>query len=118
MSLRNHTKTGAGLFMISIGDSARSLREQLGLSQKDAAAALGISNVHLCNIEKNNSQPSPELVAKYRELWGVDLYIFAWCETGNVSNLPKAVRSAAQSLADGWREHLKKQLSKRREAAG
>jgi len=75
----------------SVGESARALREQLGLSQKEAAAELGISNVHLCNLEKNNSNPSPELLAKYRELWGVDLYVFAWCREGNLDRLPKSV---------------------------
>jgi transcriptional regulator with XRE-family HTH domain len=104
--------------MISVGESARALREQLGLSQKEAADLLEITNVHLCNIEKNNSHPSLDLIAKYRELWGVDLYILAWCENGNVQNLPKPVRSAAQSLAAGWRKHIERQISKRREAAG
>jgi transcriptional regulator with XRE-family HTH domain len=102
--------------MINVGDSARALREQLGLSQKDAAAELGISNVHLCNIEKGNSQPSPELLATYRELWGIDLYVFAWCHTGNLSSLPKSLRSAAQALASGWQQQVEKQV-KRRTAA-
>lgn len=99
--------------MISVGESARTLREQLGLSQKEAAAELGISNVHLCNVEKNNSNPSPELLAKYRDLWGVDLYVFAWCTTGNVDGLPKQLRVAAQSLATGWQQQIDK-VTKRR----
>jgi len=103
-----------GLSMTSFGESARALREQLGLSQKDAAAELGISNVHLCNLEKNNSNPSPELLDKYRELWGVDLYVFAWCREGNLERLPKQLRAAAQSLATGWQKHIDKQLAKRR----
>jgi transcriptional regulator with XRE-family HTH domain len=99
--------------MISVGDSARALRDQLGLSQKEAAVELGISNVHLCNVEKNNSQPSPELLAKYRELWGVDLYVFAWCSTGNVERLPKKLRAAAQALADGWQQQIEKATKRR-----
>jgi transcriptional regulator with XRE-family HTH domain len=100
--------------MLSVGESARCLREQLGLSQKDAAVELGISNVHLCNIEKDNGNPSPELLAKYRELWGVDLYVFAWCRTGDVAGLPKQLRTAAKSLSSGWQQQIDKQITKRR----
>lgn len=104
--------------MISVGESARALREQLGLSQKEAAVALGISNVHLCNLEKNNSHPSPELLAKYRELWGVDLYVFAWCRHGDVNRLPKQLRTAAHALANGWQVQIDKQISKSRMQKG
>lgn len=100
--------------MISVGESARSLREQLGLSQKEAAVELGISNVHLCNIEKDNSNPSPELLAKYRDKWGVDLYVFAWCRVGDIDGLPKQLQSAAKSLSEGWQQQIDKQISRRR----
>lgn len=103
--------------MISVGESARDLREQMGLSQKAAAEELGISNVHLCNIENNNAKPSPELLAKYREKWGVDLYVFAWCRTGDVAKLPKQIQTAAEALASGWQQQIRKQLTKRRTAA-
>ena len=100
--------------MISVGNSARSLREQLGLSQKEAAAELGISNVHLCNVENDNANPSPELLAKYRDLWGVDLYVFAWCRIGDVAGLPKQLQKAAKSLSDGWQQQIDRQITKRR----
>ncbi len=100
--------------MISVGESARELREQIGLSQKAAADELGISNVHLCNIEKNNANPSPELLAKIRERWGVDLYVFAWCRAGDVGKLPRQIQAAAQALANGWQEQIEKQITKRR----
>ena len=100
--------------MISVGESARSLREQLGLSQKEAAVELGISNVHLCNIEKDNSNPSPKLLAKYRDKWGVDLYVFAWCRVGDIDGLPKQLQSAAKSLSEGWQQQIDKQISRRR----
>lgn len=103
--------------MIEVGDAARALRDFLGVSQKDAADELGITNVHLCNIEKGNSQPSPDLLAKYREKWGVDLYVFAWCQSGNVADLPKSLRSVAHELAAGWQDQIKKQIRKRRAAS-
>jgi transcriptional regulator with XRE-family HTH domain len=100
--------------MISVGESAREIREQFGLSQKDAAVELGISNVHLCNVENNNSNPSPELLAKYRELWGIDLYVFAWCRKGDVAGLPRQLQTAAKSLSSGWQQQIDKQINKRR----
>ena len=48
--------------MIKIGKTARKLREAKGLTQKAAAEALGISQVHLSNIENNKSYPSKELL--------------------------------------------------------
>jgi transcriptional regulator with XRE-family HTH domain len=92
---------------IKIGDVARELREQLEISQKNAADALGITQVHLCNIEKDKSKPSSALLERYRELWGIDLYVFAWCRHGNVRRLPPAMRDAAVSLAEGWNHRIR-----------
>ena len=99
--------------MISVGRVARSLRESIGLSQKETAEKLGISNVHLCNVENGKAQPSSDLLAKYREIWGIDLYVFAWCESGDVAALPPELQSIARSLSDGWREHVERQLIRR-----
>lgn len=98
--------------MLAIGESARLLREQFGLSQKEAATKLGISNVHLCNVENCRSQPSQELLAKYHEVLGVDLYVFAWCQHEDVDRLPKSLRSAARSLAEGWKQQIDSQVRK------
>lgn len=91
---------------IKLGDAARELRESLGITQRDAAFALGITDVHLCNIEKNRSAPSPSLMDKYRQEWGVDLYVFAWCRHGKTSDLPKAMQKAATTLLKGWNAQL------------
>lgn len=101
--------------MINVGDAAREVRERIGLSQKDAAVKLGISNVHLCNIEKGNAQPSPELLAKYQKTWGVDLYVLAWCQDGDVDKLPSQVRHAATALANSWKKHIEAKLGTRSE---
>ena len=91
---------------IRLGNTARDLRESLGLSQRQVADALGVTPVHLCNIEKNRAAPSQTLIDKYRELWGIDLYVLAWCRHGNVQGLPQGIRNAATALADEWREQL------------
>jgi transcriptional regulator with XRE-family HTH domain len=92
--------------MIHLGKSAKYLRERKGLSQKAAADALGISQVHLSNIENNKALPSPNLLDRYRELWGVDLYVLAWCLFGDPNQLPQAIRKPMQALADAWRRQL------------
>ncbi len=91
---------------IYLGQTARKLRDSLGLTQRAAAEALGISFVHLCNIEKNRAAPSQALIDKYRVLWGVDLYVYAWCSAGDTEKLPKAVRKSATELAKGWQQHV------------
>lgn len=92
--------------MIKIGNTARYLRDTLGLKQREVADALGITVVHLCNIENNKSSPSAVLVDKYRELWGVDLYVLAWCLHGDIESLPPAIREPARKLAEAWKEGL------------
>ena len=91
---------------IYLGETARELRESLGLTQRAAATELGISFVHLCNIERNRAAPSQALVDKYREKWGVDLHVLAWCKKGNVAKLPKALRKAASELEKIWKQHV------------
>ena len=92
--------------MLQLGHIARRVRESKGLTQIAAAKLLGISNVHLCNLEGDKAQPSPELLARYRDLWGVDLYVVAWCLSGEINRLPPGVREAGRRLTDAWREVL------------
>src|SRR5437763_1670244 len=92
--------------MIHLGKTARYLRERKGLSQRAAAEALGISQVHLSNIENNKAVPSPNLLERYRQLWGVDLYVLAWCLHGDASQLPEAVRGPMLELAKAWKKEL------------
>lgn len=103
---------------IFIGKTARHVRESLGLTQRAAADALGVSYVHLCNIENNKSLPSPALLDRFRELWNVDLYVMAWCLHGDTNKLPAGMRQAASNLAKGWNEQLERTLAKHRKAAG
>ena len=92
--------------MIPLGKTARHLRESLGLTQRAAAKQLDISCVHLCNIEKNKSVPSPALLERFRELWNVDLYVLAWCLHGDADKLPKPLRKPMAELARAWQEQI------------
>jgi len=92
--------------MIHIGKTARYLRERKGLSQGAAAEALGITQVHLSNIENNKALPSPNLLTRYRELWGIDLYVLAWCLHGDTRHLPKSIQKPMQEMAEAWKREL------------
>ncbi len=77
---------------IHVGSTARYIREMHGLKQREAAQQLGVSVVHVCNVERGKSSPSSDLLDRYRELWGIDLYVLAWCLHGDINRLPEAVR--------------------------
>ena len=91
---------------ILIGDAARALRESLGLSQREAAIELDISYVHLCNIENNKATPSTKLLETFHDLWGIDLYVYAWCKFGTVNNMPSGLRGVAKDLGDAWETEI------------
>ncbi len=91
---------------IKLGSTARYVRKMHGLKQKTAADRLDISVVHLCNIENNKATPSADLLERYRECWGIDLYVLAWCLHGDVNKLPPAVREPMAAIAKAWQEQL------------
>jgi transcriptional regulator with XRE-family HTH domain len=96
--------------MLNLGETARELRERCGISQVVAAKRLGITQVHLSNIENDKARPSPDLLAKYRIVFGVDLYVYAFCTRGDLGGLPKPLRDASTRLADVWRNELDRRL--------
>lgn len=85
-----------------LGKAAKKVRVQSGMTQVKLAQELGISVVHLSNIENDHSMPSPELVNKYRSITGIDLYVLDWCDNGDLESLPKNVREAAARLKEAW----------------
>jgi transcriptional regulator with XRE-family HTH domain len=92
--------------MLKLGNTARLVRERAGITQRAAAELLGISVVHLCNIENNKSGVSDDLIAKYRKLWEVDLYMLAWCLHGDLESLPTGIRGPAAKLAEAWKKRF------------
>jgi transcriptional regulator with XRE-family HTH domain len=92
--------------MIYIGKTARYLRERKGMTQAAVAEALGITQVHLSNVENCKAFPSPKLLERYRALWGVDLYILGWSLFGDPAKLPPAVRGPMEALGRAWRIEL------------
>lgn len=96
--------------MMKLGRTAKYIRKKAGLTQRDAAARLGITNVHLCNVERNHTAPSSALRGRYEEVFGVDLYITAWLLFGDVNKLPPLVRAPTRSLAAIWAREWDRKL--------
>lgn len=60
----------------------KELREEKGLSQKQAAQALFISNTSLSNYELNISTPSPETLVEICNLYNVSMdFLFGITDT-------------------------------------
>ena len=85
--------------MSSLGSTARSVRECLGLTQKAAAEALGVSSVHLSNVERGVTPPSASLISRFTEVYGVDVYVLCYCTDEEADD--DARRPAAASLRSG-----------------
>jgi len=98
---------------IDLGNAARELRAKLKLSLREAASELGISYVHLCNIENGKTSPSPETVEKFHEAWGVDLYMYAVAFHSEERKVPKTLRAPLKTLAKAWKQHIEALLSER-----
>jgi len=93
--------------MINVGNTARQLRESLGLTQQEMADSLGITNVHLSHIENSKSFPSQDLIDRFRDRFEVDLYILAWCtDSTNEERIPLSLRKPAAQLAKALERRL------------
>jgi len=56
---------------LPFGTVARAMRKHHGMTQRAAASALGITSVHMCNIERGHTQPSLDLLGQWREVFGM-----------------------------------------------
>ena len=63
---------------MNFAEAAVTIRQHTELSQRAMAKLLGITAVHLCNIERGHSLPSLNLCQRYEETTGYDLYVAAW----------------------------------------
>jgi transcriptional regulator with XRE-family HTH domain len=92
--------------MMHLGKTARYVRDRKQLTLREAAAKLGISHVHLCNIENNQAAASLQLLEKMKDVYGVDLVVLAWCLHGDPERLPASVRGPMKALAAAWKREL------------
>jgi len=98
---------------INLGKAARDLRVKLNLSLREAEAELGISYVHLCNIENGKVSPSEGLVERFHEAWGIDLYMYALAFHSDGGAIPKVLQPPVKALKEGCRQHIESLLSQR-----
>lgn len=91
---------------IKLGEAARALRESLGLSQRAAAQELGISHVHLSNLENGRASPRADTIERYYDAWGVDLYMYAVSKFSLPEEIPDSMREAIESLGQAWSEQI------------
>ena len=61
---------------MSMNGNIKAARMKRRLSQRDAAGKLKISPVHLCMVEKGNSEPSLRLLKRMAQVYGVRLQSF------------------------------------------
>lgn len=61
----------------------RACRVQAGLYQREAAEALGISEVSLVSYEKGRRSPGMDLGQKMSELYGIPLDMMDFTKIGN-----------------------------------
>ena len=92
--------------MTALGSTVRYVREKLGMTQKAAAEALGVSSVHLSNVERGVTPPSASLMARLTEIYGVDVYVLCYCTGGDDDDAPEAVKQARRKLAEALRRQL------------
>lgn len=98
---------------ISLGLAAQDLRKRLHLSLREAAVELGVSYVHLCNIENAKASPSPEILEKFHEAWGIDLYMYALAFFPGDRDIPKPLRAPIKALATEWKSQIDRILRQR-----
>lgn len=63
----------------------RACRVQAGLSQKEAAAELGTSEVTLISYETGKSSPNMEMGQKMSDLYGIPLELMDFTKVGNTT---------------------------------
>ena len=100
--------------MTKIGEACQYLRNLTGLTQRAAAKKIGISYVALCRIERDHVFPQTATLDALKEFYGVDIYIFAWCLSGDLRKLPPAVRGAAYDLTAAWKANIEKILKSKK----
>lgn len=98
---------------IHLGKAAQDLRDKLGLTVRDAATELGISYPHLSNIENGKASPSPEIIERFHDAWGVDLYLYALAFHDKDRETPRHLKGPVKALAVGFKRYIEELLRER-----
>lgn len=95
---------------MDLGKALRAVRLELGQSQRAAAVMVGVSHVHLNNIENGRASPTLTMLEKFRAAWGVDLYLYAAAMRADLPEYLAArlMRHVSQTVADAKRKQKTK----------
>jgi transcriptional regulator with XRE-family HTH domain len=93
--------------MSTLGKTARYVREHKGMTQRAAAEALGVSSVHLSNVERGVTPPSASLITRFSEVYGVDVYVLSYClDEEEADDHHAGIQQARRKLAEALRRQL------------
>jgi transcriptional regulator with XRE-family HTH domain len=96
-----------------IGDAIKYLRDRLGLSQRAAARELGISHIHLNNIENGKVSPTADMLEKFYSTWGIDVYMVAVAKFSSKREIPAQLADSVRALAAAWDGQIERILRER-----
>lgn len=68
-----HSEQGMSPCRASLGRRLKSVRLQLGISQRQFAVALGTASNHICQVERDHCIPGAKLLRGMREQFGIDI---------------------------------------------
>lgn len=94
--------------MIHLGTAIRSIRKRLGIPQRIFGEYVGISYPHICNVENEHATPSFELLDKFHDILGIDIYVYAYCSSDHVQKLPKNLRQATRKLLEAFDKEIER----------
>ena len=76
-----------------------------------------MSHVHLNNIENEKVSPTANIIEKYYEAWGIDLYMYAVAKYSDPDRVPRSLRSAVESLVETWSTEIDEAIGHRKTRA-
>ena len=91
-----------------VGETVRSRRESLGLSQRSLAEKLGVEASHIAFIESGRRKPSLKLIARLADVLGIDrqrLLILVRPEAKELISQPKAEKP--RKPMPSWQRFIK-----------
>ena len=62
---------------MTIAEAFRLIRDRSGLTMRAFAARIGVSHVHVNDLERGKTMPSVDLLERVREAFGFDPHVLA-----------------------------------------
>ena len=105
---RSQTARGDMKIINQVGETVRSRRESLGLTQRSLAEKLGVEASHIAFIESGRRKPSLKLIARLADVLGIDrqrLLILVRPEAKELISQPKAEKP--RKPMPSWQRFIK-----------